>query len=170
LNIKPIDYLQTDSRWRKIPYTSHDDKFQTIGTSGSGPTIAADLVATFVDPKITPVYMASLAIEWGCRTYYSGTSWDYFKKVAEHFCFPKFVQAKDFDRLIDCINFGGLVIASVGMGYWTQGSTFVLVWDYSDKYVYCNDSCSHRRTKQSIKDFRRESKMYFCYYPFGQIT
>lgn len=169
MKIKPVNYLQIDPRWRNNPYTTHDEH-QTIGNSGSGPAIAADLVATFVDPNITPVEMANLALEWGCRTYNTGTSWGYFKKVAEHFRFPKFIQTNDFERVTECIDAGGLVIASVGRGYWTRGGTFVLVWNYDDKYVYCNDSCSRMRTKQSIKDFERERKMYFCYYPKGEYN
>lgn len=164
MKTKPVDYLQTDPRWRKISYTTHDNH-QTIGNSGSGPTIAADLVATFIDPDITPVDMANLALEWDCRTYNTGTSWGYYPKVAQHFNFQKFIQTKDFEQVMECIDSGGLVIASVGKGYWTRGSTFVLVWNYDDKNVYCNDSCSHMKTKQSITNFKSESRMYFCYYP-----
>lgn len=162
---RPFDYKQTDKRWAKVEYSSHGDKMQTIASSGSGPTLAADVIATLVDNSVTPPEMARLSVSLGCRTYSSGTSWDYFKKVAEHYRFPRFAQSNDFKWLKDCLDHGGLVICSMNRGYWCKVPNYILAWNYDDVYVHCVDSCSHIRNKQRIDNFKKESRMYFCFYP-----
>ena len=163
--VQPVDYKQGDSRWGKKMYSNHGDKKQTMANSGCGPTACADVVATLKDKSVTPWTLAQLAMEWGDRTYNSGTAWSFFPHVAEKYSFSKMVQTKSFDALKACLNAGGYVVCSMGPGYWTSGGHFICAWKYDSTYVYCNDPASSTRKKQKINAFKNESKQYFCFYP-----
>ena len=163
--VQPVDFKQGDSRWGKKNYTSCGNKSQTMANSGCGPTSAADVVATLKDKAATPWTLAQLAIKWGCRTKSSGTSWDFFKKVANHYKFSKFVQSASLDALKACLDAGGYVVCSMAPGYWTKGGHFICAWKYDDTYIYCNDPASKTRKKQKITQFMKERKQFFCFYP-----
>lgn len=165
MKARPVDFKQTDDRWKHMPYSTHRDRHQTLGYSGSGPTIAANVVATLKDETITPVETAQLALKWGCRTYNSGTTWGYFQKIASHFGFSTFAQTKEFDVLINCLNAGGLAVCAMRSGFWCRTANYILAWEHDNQYVYCNDSSSRMRTRQKIDDFKKESRMYFCFWP-----
>lgn len=163
--VQPVDYKQGDSRWGKKMYSNHNDKSQTMANSGCGPTACADVVATLKDKVVTPWTLAQLAMEWGDRTYNSGTAWTFFKRVAEKYGFVKFIQTKSFDALKACLDAGGYVVCSMAPGYWTKGGHYICAWKYDSIYVYCNDPASNSRKKQKISAFKSESKQYFCFYP-----
>ena len=163
--VQPVDYKQYDSRWANKMYSNHNDPKQTMKSSGCGPTACADVVATMKDPSVNPWTLAQLAMDWGDRTYNSGTAWAFFKHVADKYGFYKFVQTKSFDQLKACLDAGGYVVCSMGPGYWTNGGHYICAWKYDDTYVYCNDPASATRKKQKISAFKSESKQYFCYYP-----
>ena len=157
--VQPVDYKQGDSRWGKKMYSNHGDKNQTMANS------CADVVATLKDPMVTPWTLAQLSMQWGDRTYNSGTAWSFFKHVADYYTFSKFVQTKSFDALKACLNAGGYVVCSMAPGYWTKSGHFICCWKYDSTYVYCNDPASSSRKKQKIADFKAQSKQYFCFYP-----
>lgn len=163
--VQPVDYKQGDSRWGKKMYSNHNDKSQTMANSGCGPTACADVVATLKDKSVTPWTLAQLAMEWGDRTRNSGTSWDFFKHVAKHYGFIKFVQSSSLDALKACLDAGGYVVCSMGPGYWTSGGHFICAWKYDNTYIYCNDPASSTRKKQKITDFMKQRKQFFCFYP-----
>jgi hypothetical protein len=165
MNRHPVDYKQRDKRWGSELYSSHNDSCQTIASSGSAPTLCADIVATLKDPAVTPPILARQALEWGCRTRMSGTAWDFFKKVAEYYQFRKFVQSGKWEALIKCLNAGGYAVCMMRPGYWCKGGNYILAWKYDDKYVYAVDAWTKTKNKQLISDFVKESKMYFCFYP-----
>ena len=71
---EPVYYSQRDGRWTSRPYTVISDPRQTIGSSGCGPTCAAMIVSTWVNPQITPVEMCAYALKKGFRTNNSGTA------------------------------------------------------------------------------------------------
>lgn len=162
---KPVDYKQADPRWGKKMYSNHGDHKQTMANSGCGPTSAADVIATLVDSSVTPWTLAQLSMDWGCRTYSSGTSWDFFKKVAQKYGIPKFVQTKSLDALKACLDAGGYVVCSMGPGYWTKGGHYICAWKYDDTYIYANDPASNVRKKQKIAAFTSQRKQFFCFYP-----
>ena len=165
-NKKPIQYSQLDKRWANNVYSNHGDKHQTMASSGSGPTLCADVVATLKDESVTPWDLAQLALEWGCRTRMSGTSWDFFAKVAEHFAFKKFVRSVHFDALVECLGKGGYVICSMKKGYWTRIGNYVLAWNIDSMYVYgIGTEIKGMDGKQTIDNFERDAKIYFCFYP-----
>lgn len=167
--VQPVDYKQGDSRWGKKMYSNHNDKSQTMANSGCGPTACADVVATLKDKSVTPWTLAQLSMEWGDRTRNSGTSWDFFKHVAKHYSFTKFVQSSSLDALKACLDAGGYVVCSMGPGYWTSGGHFICAWKYDDNYIYCNDPASSTRKKQKIADFMKQRKQFFCFYPDARV-
>lgn len=163
--VKPVDYKQADSRWGKKIYSNHNSASQTMANSGCGPTSAADVVATLKDKSVTPWTLAQLAMKWGDRSTSGGTAWSFFKHVANHYKFSKFVQSSSLDALKACLNAGGYVVCSMGPGYWTKGGHYICAWKYDDTYIYCNDPASSTRKKQKITAFMKERKQFFCFYP-----
>lgn len=164
---KPIDYKQAAKPWGPKMYSNHGDPNQTMANSGCGPTAMADIVATFVDPNINPYDLAELAMAWGDRSYNAGTNWSFFPHIAEYYNFPKMVQTKNLDALKACLDAGGYVVCSMGVGYWTKGGHYICAWMYDNKYIYANDPASSKRTKQAIADFVKERKQFFCFYPLA---
>ena len=165
--VRPITFDQADPRWARNIYSNHNDRHQTMATSGSGPTIAADVVATLKDDiSVTPWTMAQLALEWKCRTYFSGTSHQFFGCIARFFNFSKYVKTRDFNKLIECLDAGGLVVVSMGPGYWWHGTTnYLLAWKYDEQSVHCVTATDARARKQDIDGFKRDARAYFCFYP-----
>lgn len=161
---QPIDYKQYDSRWAAKMYSNHNDSGQTMRNSGCGPTAAADIVATLKDPAVTPYDLAKLSMEWGTRTYSSGTAWDFFGKLAKHYGFSKFIQTASLETLKACLDAGGYAVCSMAPGYWTKGGHFICAWKYDDKDIYCNDPASAKRTHQNQTDFMKQRKQFFCFY------
>lgn len=162
---KPVDYKQAAKPWGPRMYSNHNDHNQTMANSGCGPTACADVVATLKDKSVDPWTLAQLAMQWGDRTYNSGTAWTFFGHVAEKYHFVKMVETKSFAALKACLDAGGYVVCSMGKGYWTSGGHYICAWMYDNTYVYCNDPASSSRKKQKIADFKKQSKRYFCFYP-----
>ena len=77
--VQPVDYKQASKPWGPRMYSNHNDHSQTMANSGCGPTSAADVVATLKDKSVDPWTLAQLAMDWGDRTYSSGTAWSFFK-------------------------------------------------------------------------------------------
>ena len=162
--VKPVDYKQYDSKWAKVMYSNHGDKAQTIKSSGCGPTSMADIVATLIDSKVTPVTLAEKSLAWGCRSYNSGTNWDFFQKVANEYGFRKYVKTTSLETLKACLDSGGYAVASMGKGYWTSGGHYICIWKYDSTYIYANDPASSKRKKQNQTDFMKQRKAFFCFW------
>ena len=164
---QPVDYKQADSRWGKKVYTSCGNKKQTIANSGCGPTSMADIMATWIDKKITPVEMCTYSVKHGFRTKSSGTAWGFFKSIAQAYGFSKFVQTKSMATARAAIKAGALVVASMGPGYWTKGGHYICLWKTDDNYMYANDPASKTRKKQKLGQFEKERKQFFIFYKPG---
>lgn len=125
-NPKPVYYLQGDSRWGKIMYSNHNDKSQTIGSSGCGPTSGAMWVATWHDKSVTPKETCSWSLSWGCRTYDSGTTGGFFRKLAEKYKVSKYITTSNLETVINCLDAGGMVVVCFGPG--TKGKSSYQKW------------------------------------------
>lgn len=167
----PVEFKQTDLRWAKNVYSCRGDKHQTMRTSGSGPTVCADIVATLKDGSVTPWTLAQLAMEWGDRTDYTGTAWPFFKHVAEHFKFSKFVQSKSWEDARECLDAGGYVICSIYTAFFMGGSSnhtnYYCVWKYDHDYVYYLSGQPTYRVRWQRQKAIDNAKQYFCFYPDG---
>lgn len=166
----PVDYKQYDKRWKSIMYSARNDKSQTIGSSGCGPTSMADIMATWVDKNITPMGMCKYALNKGYRTANSGTAWGFFKQVAVEWghAFGGFVQTKSIATLKKALGAGAFAVASMGPGYWTKGGHFICVYKMDNTYVYARDPASGSRKKQKIGDFEKQRKQFFIFYPLNK--
>ena len=164
---EPVDYKQYDSRWKKIKYTITGSSSQTIGSSGCGPTSMADIMACWVDKKITPVEMCEYSLKKGYRTKNSGTAWAFYKSVFGAYPqgFSKFTQTKSMATLKSALSQGAFAVASMGPGYWTSGGHFICVYKVDSTYVYAKDPASSSRKKQKISAFEKQRKQFFIFYP-----
>lgn len=120
---KCVHYLQWDKKWKNIKYSTHTSA-QTIGNSGCGPSAMAQIMATFIDPNITPVEMCKLSVDNGFRTYDSGTKWGFFEFVFKKYPkFSKFVATASVEALKEGLAQGALAVCSMNGNdnhFWTS--------------------------------------------------
>ncbi len=161
---QPVDYKQGDRRWGSIVYTSCGNKKQTIANSGCGPTSMADIMATWIDKKITPKEMCAYSVKHGYRTKANGTAWGFFQSIAKAYGFGGFVQTRSMATARVALKNGALVVASMGPGYWTKGGHFICLWKTDDTYMYANDPASSVRKKQKLSAFEQQRKQFFIFY------
>ena len=161
--MKPIYYKQSDHRWGKLLFTSHNDRTQTIGSSGCGVTCAAMVLATLLnDATIKPDYTAKLCVDNGYRTFNSGTDFKFFPWIAQKFSL-KLKESFSTDEVVQALKNGALVICSMTKGYFTQSGHFILAYDVKDGNILVNDPAHPERTQGSIGLFKRECQKYFIF-------
>lgn len=173
MNKKPISYLQTDPIWRSLPYRVKGE-YSTIGTAGCGPTAMAMVLATWVDPKITPKTECDWALAHGFKAKNQGTYYGYFAKRAqtlglkcEQMNWTNLTTSKKTDNIHAQakaqVDKGNLVIACMGPGNWTKSGHYVLVWKIEGDTIYINDPAStlSRRTQGSYSLFKQQVKYYW---------
>lgn len=169
-----VHYLQWDSKWKSIKYSTHTSA-QTIGNSGCGPTSMAMIVATMFDKHITPVDMCWLSVNNGCRTYNSGTSWDFFPIVAKNFPFSQYVSTNNVATLKAALAQGALAVCSMNSndnGFWTSGGHFIVAIGYDeDGYIYANDpNKSEHPRKQLQNKFQSCMKQAFIFWGENKVV
>lgn len=162
MNKKPVWYLQYDKRWAKVPYAVKGKENGTIKTSGCGPTSAAMLLATLVDPKITPVECAQWSMDHGYKYVNQGTAWAYFIPQFAAYGIRCVKAGQDHEKVKRALSEGWYAIALMGRGTWTSGGHYIVVWDWDDK-VRINDSAStkDKRLNGDPATFKKEVKQYW---------
>lgn len=154
--IKPISYLQTDSRWENYNYSTKGEK-KTIGSSGCGPTAAAMVIATLKDKNVTPVTTAEWSMNHGYKALNQGTFYTYFvpqmmaygiecKRLNTSNLYGKLSSVAHNEALAALKN-DDWVIACMGKGNWTSSGHFILLYGYENGYVYINDPASTKSTR-----------------------
>ena len=163
-----VVFSQDDPRWGIKVYSNHNDHRQTMANSGLAPTLCASIVAALRDDTVDPWILAQLSMEWGTRTYCSGTSYSFFGKVAMHYDFSRFVNSGDIRKLKECLKTGGYAICNVRRtspeNHWRGLGDYILVHSYHDGRIYAYGFLGRRRS-QSANRFVSELKRCFCYYP-----
>ena len=165
-----VHYLQWDSKWKNKKYSTHTSS-QTIGNSGCGPSAMAQIMATFIDPKITPVEMCELAVNNGFRTYNSGTAWGFFEFVFKKYPqFRKFIKTTNIATLKAALADGALAVCSMNSNdnhFWTSGGHFITAIGFDDAgYIYANDpNKSSAPRKQQQDKFKSCLKQAFIFWP-----
>lgn len=142
----PICYLQLDSRWGSLPYTSCGDKSQTIKSSGCGPTSAA-MVVSASKGAILPPTMAKLFVDNGYRTKNNGTAWSCWSFVADYFNFKEYHSTSSFATMEKYLeqdkNKDGVadyfVVASCGSGLFTSGGHYIVLFADVDDVITVHD-------------------------------
>jgi len=165
MRTRPIHYLQYDTRWGYITFSSHGDPKQTIATSGCGAASFAMVAATFLDSNIKPPDIARVIVDNFYRTYNNGVDWGWFPFAAKKYGLP-FKQSFKTDDVIQALKNGALVIASMGPGYFTRMGHYILLWGLSESsdQILVNDPNSEIRTKASYDIFRQQARNYFIFY------
>ena len=138
-----VYYSQGDSKWKKVMYSNHNNKNQTIGNSGCGPSSMAMILATWIDPKITPVEAAKMAVDGGYRSNSSGTTHGYFKYIFNKYDgFEKFLSTSNVNTMVAAIREGALAVVNVNNNdnnFWTKGGHYIVIRGVDDNHVYGND-------------------------------
>lgn len=171
MNKQPISYLQTDKRWRDLPYETAGEQ-ATIGSAGCGPTCAAMLIETLTGKPFTPEDACAWALAHGYKLRDRGTSYAYFMPQFAAFDLncemvgwvntygkPDHINHK---KVEDKLREGYYAIALMGKGLWAAQGHFVVLWWQDDK-VHINDPAGNRspRIKGDPKKFRAQVKYYW---------
>ena len=156
-------YSQADSRWANLPYTSTNNKSQTMKSSACGPTCAAMIVSSSKG-AILPTTMAQLFVDNGYRTRDNGTAWAAFPFVADYFDFNEYHTTSNFNTMLNYLkqdkNKDGIadyfVVVSVGSGAFTTGGHYIVLiedvgsliggldpFNYSGKYTTASRRDAH---------------------------
>lgn len=173
MNNKPVSYLQIDSRWKSLPYTTKQEN-ATIGGSGCGPTSMAMVIATWVDPTVTPVDLCNWSMQHGYKATNQGTYYSYFTPQAaayglecEQLNWTDLRSASNANtyhqKAHDYVDDGHLVIACMGPGNWTKSGHYILWYSNDGDNVLINDpaSTSPTRLKNTFALFKSQVKYYW---------
>ena len=150
---RPVWYMQTDPRWTNTDYSAPGEK-TTIGKAGCGVTCAAMVIASLVDPSITPADTAAWSLKHGYKALRQGTYYSYFvpqlkrygincKQVNFSNIYGK-ASAAAHKKIIDALSSGKWVIACMGKGVWTSQGHYILAWKTDGKRVYIKDPASQK--------------------------
>ena len=171
MNKRPVSYLQTDPRWKDLPYQVPGET-ATIGGSGCGPTAAAMLIETLTGKTFTPVDACKWSVEHGYKAKGQGTYYSYFAPQFEAFGIKCWQlswtnvyhnpASKVHDQALEYLKQGYYLIALMKKGNWTSGGHFVVVW-WADGKIRINDPASTRdsRVNGDINTFRNEAAYYW---------
>lgn len=165
---KCVKYLQGDKRWKNVKYSTHTSK-QTIGNSGCGTTSMAMILATWEDPKITPVETSKWAVDNGYRTYNNGTDWDFYKWIFKKFdCFEKYIETSSITTLEAALREGALAVCSMNSNnnkFWTSKGHFIVARGVDNTYFYANDPNKDVAIREQEKSkFKKCLKQAFIFW------
>ena len=171
MNKRPVSYLQTDPRWKDLPYQVPGET-ATIGGSGCGPTAAAMLVETLTGKTFTPVDACRWSVAHGYKAKGQGTYYSYFAPQFEAFGIKCWQlswtnvyhnpASKVHDQALEYLKQGYYLIALMKKGTWTSGGHFIVVW-WADGKIRINDPAStmDSRVNGDINTFRNEAAYYW---------
>jgi len=182
-NDKPVSYLQTDARWKSISYATKYES-ATIGGSGCGPTSMAMVLATWVDPSITPVTTCAWSKANGFKATGAGTYHSYFVPQAKAYGLTceqlnseslQYMSASEaapiHQKAHDAIDDGKLVICLMGKGNWTSGGHYILWYSNDGDYVLINDPASTKaaRVRNTFALLKSQCRKYWVITPPKEV-
>lgn len=135
---KPVEYEQTDPRWRNIMYSGTNNPNETIGTDGCGPTCAAMVVATLRDKKVTPKEAAAWSMRNGCVSPNDGTYWSYFGRYFNYWKIPC-TQTNSRVLAKEALAKNYMVVTAMRKGQWTSVGHFILAYGLQGDKVKIHD-------------------------------
>lgn len=157
MNKQPVRYLQTDSKWSKLPYRVKGET-STIGGSGCGPTAAAMCITTLTGKVFTPKDACEWSVKHGYKALNQGTYYGYFvpqfkefgisckqllgSRLSNNPTHPVHNQVRSY------LDQGYYVIALMGPGLWTRSGHFIVVYDWDNK-VRINDPASTKPARMN---------------------
>lgn len=183
MNNKPVWYLQTDSKWSKLPYANKNES-ATIGGSGCGPTCIAMVIATWVDSSVTPVTTCNWSQQHGYKATGNGTYHSYFVPQAAAYGLEckklnetsiQYMYASDankyHDLAHDYVDDGYIVISLQGPGLWTSGGHFILWYSNDGDDVLINDPASTKaaRNRNTFSKLKEACRYYWAIKPPEEV-
>ena len=158
----PIEYEQTDNRWRNIPYTSVGNNADTIGNSGCGPTCAARVVATLRERNVQPPQAAKWSVQHGYLSVNDGTYWGFFVPYLATYGI-KCQQTGNVNEAITALRKNYMVITSVGRGIWTSGGHFILAYGIQGDKVKVHDPNSEANYRElaNLSNYKNEAVQFW---------
>lgn len=171
MNKQPVYYMQTDPRWKNLPYRVKGES-STIGGSGCGPSCAAMLIETLTGKTFTPKDACDWSIAHGYKALNQGTYYAYFKQQFAAFGIQADMlngsslygnpSSTYHDKALQMLKEGYYIIACMGKGLWTSSGHFIVVW-WEDGLVRINDPASKvsSRLNGDLKTFKSQVKFYF---------
>lgn len=183
MNTKPVFYLQTDPKWKDKPYRTPQES-STIGSAGCGPSSMAMVIATWADPKVTPVDTCAWAIKNGYKATGNGTYHSYFVPQAAaygleckrinttSFAYMSASEAEKYHQQAKAlVDDGYLMVSLMGKGNWTKGGHYVLWYSNDGDYVLINDPASTKETRarNTFKLFKSEVRFYWAIKPPKEV-
>lgn len=171
---------QIDLRWKDYPYTSTNNKNQTIGSSGCG-VASATMVIDSIVGQVNIKDIADTFVKCGYRSANNGTYWSAYRAVADEFNIG-YTETSDIQKALDLLRSKNYVICSVGNGLFTTSGHYIVIVGIEentlkiyDPYLYNGKfNTSTRKGKVevsgntiycSIENFKNYAnyKGFFCY-------
>ena len=164
-----VYYNQFD--YNDVPYRYNDDPKDpeyttTIGNSGCGPTCAAIVLSTFLDEEITPITMCEYSISQGDLGV-GGTYVKFFDDVLNEYNMDYKKQKQTSSNIIESLEAGNYIIASMGNGTFTNGNGHYIVLTGIDEKgnIIVADPASRQRTDTTwqVNIFEEQAKGHEMY-------
>lgn len=161
-------FSQCSGSWATKAYGSCSGE-STIGSSACGPTSLATVLNYYQNKgqvklsdkvknlTINPETIANLSVELKMRVCGSGTSSALFPSVASMYGL-KAEQVSGWSNIVNEINSGHPVIASMGPGTFTAGGHFIVLYKIQGNEVFIADSGPRGITKSDIATVQKEMK------------
>lgn len=169
---QPPYYMQTDSRWKSVPYAVKGES-STIGSAGCGPTACAMAISALLGREVLPPEVAKWLKAKGYKAKNQGTYYSGIAAVMKHYgvtatqitgdsVYHK-PKATAHTKALKALQDGNLVIACMGKGIWTSSGHFVLAWKVDTSRVYINDPASTKAMRMCnlISTWQNEVKHYW---------
>lgn len=162
--LRPIPlFSQIDSRWGEIRYGD-----STIGKAGCGPTAMSMVITGLTKEIVTPVETAEFSIRNNCKVFDGGTTWSFFNLIAPKYGIKsKQYSPSQYKKVIEELEKGNPVIASMAPGHFTQSGHFIVLTGVDkDGLIIVNDSYDPHNRKNKAWDFKiilNEAKQFWSF-------
>lgn len=156
-------YLQYFGAWSNTPYGGG-----TISNKGCGPTCLAMVLSYLKQQTILPNHI----VEWTGNRYYvlgAGSSWEIFPAVAQHWGATCTNLGNSPPAMVEALQKGKLVIASMRPGTFTTGGHFIVLTGITkDSGIKVNDPSDSAKKNFINREFEvslfaREAKNYWSF-------
>lgn len=158
------EWYQYTGAWADYPYGSG-----TISSSGCAIVCLAMVTSYMQDMVVSPLDI----VGYVGNTYYVpslGSSWDIFPAVANNYGYNCSNLGKNESAVIDALQSGHPVIASMGPGKFTKSGHFIVLKGITSKgKILVNDpndnkTKKHNQTEFSLNQILSESKNFWSFY------
>lgn len=157
---QPVYYNQEDARWRNTMFSIRNDRRQTIGTSGCGPTAMAMAVTTLTEIEADPPTLCDFVIKKGFRTLNNGVEHAFIESAA-HAYGLEYESTSRIERVIDFLKEKkGMALCALSVGHFTGAGHFIGLYDVEEE---------GQETFIHVVDPNMDNKRYWRYNDGGVV-